>query len=187
SIAASLSGVSNIAATVNPDGTLKIDAAEGYSFAFSEDSSGALAVLGVNTFFTGKDANDIAVRAALHDQPGLLAAGLTVAGEPDDGAAVRGILALRDQANQALGGQSINDSWISAAADVGANAASAANRADATRLVRESLDAQRQSLSGVSIDEESINLLNFQRQYQGAARFISVVDEMTQTLLSIVG
>jgi len=53
--------------------------------------------------------------------------------------------------------------------------------------VRESLDAQRQSLSGVSIDEESINLLNFQRQYQGAARFISVVDEMTQTLLSIVG
>ncbi len=41
--------------------------------------------------------------------------------------------------------------------------------------------------SGVSIDEESINLLNYQRQYQGAARYISVIDEMTQTLLSLVG
>jgi flagellar hook-associated protein 1 FlgK len=38
----------------------------------------------------------------------------------------------------------------------------------------------------VSIDEESINLLNFQRQYQGAARFISVIDQLTQELLNIV-
>ena len=65
--------------------------------------------------------------------------------------------------------------------------ATAANRADATRLVRESLDAQRQAVSGVSLDEESINLLNYQRQYQGAARFISVIDELTQTLLGLVG
>jgi flagellar hook-associated protein 1 FlgK len=38
----------------------------------------------------------------------------------------------------------------------------------------------------VSIDEESINLLQFQRMYQGAARLISVADEMTQTLINLI-
>lgn len=187
SIAAALDGIDNISASVQPDGTIKIDAGEGYDFSFSEDSSGALAVLGLNTFFTGSDANDIAVRGVLHTQPGLLATGRVVAGEPDDNAAARAILGLRDSANESLGGRSILNSWLDAAQNVGANSATAANRADATRLVRESLDAQRQAVSGVSLDEESINLLNYQRQYQGAARFISVIDELTQTLLGLVG
>jgi flagellar hook-associated protein 1 FlgK len=40
-------------------------------------------------------------------------------------------------------------------------------------------------VSGVSLDEESINLLTFQRQFQAAARFISVIDETLQVLLSL--
>ena len=44
-------------------------------------------------------------------------------------------------------------------------------------LVKESLYAQIQATSGVSLDEESINLLTFQRQFQAAARFITVIDE----------
>lgn len=187
SIAASLDGIENISASVNPDGTLRINADSGYTMSFSEDSSGALAVLGVNTYFTGSDAGDIGVREALYTAPGLLAAGLSVAGQPSDNGAALGILGLRDQTNEDLGGQSITGAWISAAQDVGARTAEAGNRSDASRLVRESLDAQRSALSGVSIDEESINLLNYQRQYQGAARFITVVDELTQTLLSLVG
>jgi flagellar hook-associated protein FlgK len=37
----------------------------------------------------------------------------------------------------------------------------------------------------VSIDEESINLLMFQRQYQAAAKYISIIDETLKTLLAI--
>lgn len=44
----------------------------------------------------------------------------------------------------------------------------------------------RGAISGVSADEETLNLIQFQRQYQAAARFINIVDEMLQTLLSIV-
>ena len=43
-----------------------------------------------------------------------------------------------------------------------------------------------QAVSGVSLDEEVINLLTFQRQFQAAARFIAVIDETLQTLLSII-
>ena len=51
--------------------------------------------------------------------------------------------------------------------------------------MRANLDAQSQSVSGVSIDEEAIDLMTLQRQFQAAARFITVIDEAMQTLLSI--
>ena len=58
-------------------------------------------------------------------------------------------------------------------------------KAETARVVREGLDGQAQALSGVSIDEESINLLMFQRQYQAAAKYISIIDETLKTLLAI--
>ena len=45
--------------------------------------------------------------------------------------------------------------------------------------------AQRDSISGVSIDEEAINLLQYQKAFEAAARFLKVADEMTQTILSL--
>ena len=56
---------------------------------------------------------------------------------------------------------------------------------ESSRLVRANLDAQSQAVSGVSIDEEAIDLMTLQRQFQAAARFITVIDEAMQTLLSI--
>jgi flagellar hook-associated protein 1 FlgK len=181
-----INAVPNLGATINANGTLSINAANGYDFSFSEDSSGALAVLGINTYFTGTDAASINVRQELVDQPTLLAAGRVVGGEPNDNGTAMAITMLQDQALDELGGSTIRSAWSDAAQQVGIRTAAAATRADATRLVRESLESQHLAVSGVSIDEESINLITFQRQYEGAARFISVVDELTQTLISIL-
>jgi flagellar hook-associated protein 1 FlgK len=186
SIASDLNAVPNLSARLNPDGTLNIQAAAGFQVSFSEDSSGVLAVLGVNTYFTGRDASDIDVRAELQSTPGLLATGQVVAGQPSDNGAALAIAGLRTTANPDLGGQSILGAWRDTAQKVGAEASAASGRAQSAGLVRQNLEAQRAAISGVSLDEESINLLNYQRQYQGAARFITVVDEMTQTLLAMV-
>lgn len=186
SLASDLDGIANLSARVNADGTLRIDADPGFEVRFGEDTSGVLAVLGVNTYFTGKDALDIDVRAELVSTPGLLATGGFKDGQPVDNLTSLSVAGLRDASNTALGGKSISGSWIDAAQSVGQSAAAASNRADASKLVRENLESQRSAVSGVSLDEESINLLAFQRQYQGAARFISAVDELTQTLLSII-
>lgn len=181
-----LNAIPNLSASINANGTLSIDAANGYDFSFSEDSSGVLAVLGINTYFTGTDAATISVRQELIDQPTLLAAGRVIGGEPNDNGTAMAITMLQDQALDELGGSTIRSAWSDAAQQVGIRTAAAATRADATRLVRESLESQHLAVSGVSIDEESINLITFQRQYEGAARFISVVDELTQTLMSIL-
>jgi len=45
--------------------------------------------------------------------------------------------------------------------------------------------AQRDAVSGVSLDEEAINLLQYQKSYEAAARFLKVADDMTQTILSL--
>lgn len=185
-IVSQLNGVANVTASVGADGKLRIDADSGFSFEFSEDSSGALAVLGVNTYFTGSSASDIDVRQSLVDNPELLVAGSLKGQDRTDNGTALAIVGLRDQANAALGGRSITQSWIDAAQQVGSNAAAAINRAEATTLVRENLEAQRAAVSGVSLDEESINLLAFQQQYQGAARFISAVNDLTQELLALV-
>ena len=59
-------------------------------------------------------------------------------------------------------------------------------KTETTAIVRGSLNAQLQSASGVSLDEESINLLTYQRQFQAAARFITVIDEALQILIGLV-
>ena len=48
-------------------------------------------------------------------------------------------------------------------------------------------DGARDSASGVSIDEEMTNMLMYQRAYEGAARVMTAVDEMLDTLVNRVG
>jgi flagellar hook-associated protein 1 len=46
---------------------------------------------------------------------------------------------------------------------------------------------QRQSVSGVSLDEEMTNLITFQRGYQASARTLTAMDEMLDTLINHTG
>ena len=63
-----------------------------------------------------------------------------------------------------------------------------ANRTyDNQNLLIQQLKKHRDSVSGVSLDEEMANLLKFQHAYEGCARFITAVDEMIDTLVNRMG
>lgn len=49
------------------------------------------------------------------------------------------------------------------------------------------LQAQRESVSGVNVDEEMVQLIHYQRGFQAAARFLTTVDELIDTLINGVG
>lgn len=181
-IRVAINNIDGITATFDPSGRLEIAAAPGFEFSFSEDSSGALATLGVNTYFEGTDASDIAVREDVTVMLGRLAPDGSFSA--NENANLLG--KLGEQAVEALGGQSISKFWSIQTQDVAVLASSARTKADSAFLVRQSLEGQRASISGVSIDEESINLLTYQRQYQGAAQIITTAQQMFDTLLTLV-
>lgn len=180
-IRAQLDSIDGINASFDPAGRLVIATEPGYSFAFEKDTSGVLAVMGVNSFFTGTDASNIGVREGVEVMLGRMDGEKFVANST-----AKLIGELGDKASSGLGELSISKFWGQHTQDIGSKTASARNKANAATLIRESLDAQRASVSGVSIDEESINLLSYQRQYQGAAQVISTAQEMFDTLLALV-
>ena len=169
--------------TLNPDGTFTLEAASGQSIAFSEDSSGFLAALGVNTFFSGTNGVDIGVNKAILSESSLLASGSDFA-VGSNGTALK-MTELRDKTMTNLSGRSLREFWESGVNNLAVRTSAANTRLEGAAVVTESLYAQNQAISGVSLDEEAIDLLSYQRQFQAAARFISVIDETLQSLLSI--
>ena len=170
-------------ASITADNTLRLDANAGYELSFANDTSGVLAGLGINSIFGGYDAKTIEINSQVLADPRLLAVARDHVPGSNGGALA--IAALSTNPIEALGGRSIRGFWTASTTELGVRAEAANNRAESTALVRESLDSQIQALSGVSIDEESINMLAFQRQFQAAARFITAIDETIQQLLRL--
>ena len=185
SLVAQLNAVAGVTASVTTDGRLRIQAdSPDIEITFSDDSSGALAALGINTFFTGEGGYDIAVSTTVRDNQAYVAVAQGhVAGDNRNALA---IAALADRPLDDLGGGSLTELWSRGIEDQAVRLSQARQQVETETAVVESLSAQQQALSGVNTDEEAINLLAFQRAYQGSARFLTVVDELMQTLLSIL-
>ena len=183
SLKASLAGINGVNATI-ASGKLSIAAASpGVEISFSQDGSGALASLGINNFYTGSNARDIAVNQAVASQPSLLAAAKN--GAPGDNQTALAIAALEGQPVASLKGASLKDSYQALVNGIATSTAAAKTNAEASKSITDTLQAQRDALSGVSIDEEAVNLLKQQRAFQAAAKLITSVDEMMKTLLAM--
>ncbi len=183
---AAIGAIPGLSASFTPEGKLQVTAAAGFDFSFSDDTSGAVATLGLNSFFTGTSAADIGVRDDLRNDSSQLTAGRMINGALVENGTALAVAGLQDQGIAALGGLTIQDHWRDTFQAVGSASATAQVQAGAAGVVRQNLEAQRAGVSGVSVDEESINLLDFQRQCQAAARVISVADQLTQTLMELV-
>jgi flagellar hook-associated protein 1 FlgK len=70
---------------------------------------------------------------------------------------------------------------------LGVEAQAAGRRVQIQDNILSQVDAARESESGVSLDEEMTNMLAFQKAYEGAARFVSAIDQMLDTLINRTG
>ncbi len=71
--------------------------------------------------------------------------------------------------------------------DLGSRARDARVFDEAGQAVLTQLEAQREAVSGVNLDEEMVQLLQYQRGFEAAARFVNVVDGLIDTLINRVG
>ena len=70
---------------------------------------------------------------------------------------------------------------------IGVASTTAQSQSTNQAVIVDQLQRQRQQTSGVSLDEEATHLIQYQRSYQAAARVISVVDGMLDTLINHTG
>jgi flagellar hook-associated protein 1 FlgK len=70
---------------------------------------------------------------------------------------------------------------------LGVEAQTANRRVDIQTNILAQLDAAREAEAGVNLDEEMTSMLAYQRAYEGAARFVTAVDQMLDTLINRVG
>jgi len=183
--------VSGVNAAVTSDRRLAFTAEAGFSFTFGhdgqthrEDTSHVLAALGINTFFSGTDASNIAVADVIRADPDLLgAASVFLSGDGSNASRLAGL----DSATSArLPGASLMEFYGKIANSVAVAASSANANVEAAGAILSSLTAQKESISGVNLDEEAISLLKFERAFQGAARFVTVVDDLLGELVSLI-
>lgn len=185
-IASAINAITGLSASIGGDGRLSIAATQGTTFTFGEDSSGVLATLGINSYFTGTDATDIAVSDRLAANPLALMTGRYIDGTFHENGTSLAIADLQDEGLDAFGGQSAGAFWRTSVQKLSVQTGSARVIAASTTLVRDGLESQRLAMSGVDTDEEALSLIQYQRAYQGAARIIQTTNEMLDTLLSLI-
>lgn len=135
-------------------------------------------------FFEGTNAGDIRVNAALLNDPSLLQASGDATAVGDNSVAVT-IGQLANKRHASLSGQTFSQNFGQAVAALGQNLNTVNDLLANQNIVETMLRRQRDSVSGVSLDEEMTDLLRFQRAYQASAKLISAVDEMLEIVMSI--
>jgi flagellar hook-associated protein 1 len=136
------------------------------------------------SFFSGSDAATMSVNPNLSNDPSLVqAAG--VSGAAGDGSIALSVARLAKQANATLNNQTFGNAYGQMVTNLG-NALSGVNDQVANHgVVTSMLAKQRDSVSGVSMEEEMTNLMTFQKAYQASAQIISTVNAMLDVLVNL--
>jgi flagellar hook-associated protein 1 FlgK len=114
----------------------------------------------------------------------IAAAGVNEVG---DNTVAKSLANLRDALVLEGNSATLIDSWSHLAFRVGRDTRAAVDGLKAQNDIVEQIDALRDAVSGVSLDEEAVQMIKFQRAYEANARFFSTVDETLSILFSIVG
>jgi flagellar hook-associated protein 1 FlgK len=102
-------------------------------------------------------------------------------GTQGDNANALAMANIQDQA--VVNGETATDFYSNLVSTVGNDVSSATDEQEAVGLVLTQLQNQRSDISGVSLDEEAANLIQYQRAYEAAARVVSTIDELTNTVI----
>lgn len=182
-VRAAIDSFDGVSASITTDGRLKLDADADFELRFGDDTSGVLAALGINTFFTGSDSLTIGINEVIAGNPDLFAAGQ--GGGPSDNRNALLLAEVLDAGQDSLGGASVNDFYNSIISSVSQGAAAEQATAQGLQTYVDSLNAQRDQYSGVSLDEEAVRMIEFQQAFAASARVIQTVDELFQILVGL--
>lgn len=142
-----------------------------------------------NDFFSGtvgQEAATIDVTAAIKaDVSKIAAAGVT--GAPGDSDNANLIAALQFKLAMTGNTVTMDDFYRGVISTLGSTGQQAQRQADNQMLLTQHVEQARQSISGVSLDEEATAMIKYQRAYEGAARMVTTIDQMLDTIINRMG
>ncbi len=139
-----------------------------------------------NDFFSGSSASDIAVDSNIVSDVNTIAAAGSSGGVPGDNSNAIAIADLQNQLLMSSNTATFDDYYNSLVSDVGVAVQEATTTFDHQSLMVTQLDNYRQSVSGVNLDEEMVNLIKYQHAYEAAAKLISTLDNMMNYLMDTI-
>lgn len=114
-----------------------------------------------------------------------IAAADNAGGVPGNNVNALALVALQNKSISALGSATMGQYYAVTASGIGASAQQAANNLDAQQLIQQQLQAHWAETSGVSLDEELVNMMKYQRAFQATSKIITMTDELMQTILTL--
>jgi flagellar hook-associated protein 1 len=147
-------------------------------------------------FFTltaGQEAQTIDLSKEVKDDASNIAAAAST-GRPGDSNTAAAIAALQFSLvmdstgyNATSGNGSIEDFYRGFISTLGATSQGAEREATNQGILVQHVDQGRQSISGTSLDEEATTMIKYQRAYEAAARMITTLDQMLETIINRMG
>ena len=140
-------------------------------------------------FFTalaGSEASTIAVASAVAADVANIAAASSP-DAPGDASNALAIASIQQQKVMGGGSMSIGGFYQALISQLGVDVSNAHSMAANQELLVQHLSECKEEESGVSLDEESIDLIRYQRAYQAAARVITIIDETLDLVINRMG
>jgi flagellar hook-associated protein 1 len=171
--------LSNLQTSVNTLATQLISQVNGiYSSGYDLNGN-----TGAN-FFTGTDASDIAVNSTVANDPDSIQAS-GAAGNAGDNSVMLALAQLANTKVSGLNNQTFSQNWAQTVGGLGDSISSVNSQLSDSSSVTQMLQTQRDSVSGVSIDEEMTNLMQYQKTYEASAELVSTVNQMLETVINM--
>ena len=134
---------------------------------------------------SGVTAGSISLATAVERSAEAIAAGRS--GASGDNSLALDLAGLGEKELAGLDGRTAGEFYATFVAGIGREVRDARQGSTASQALLDSADAWRQSVSGISVEEEMVKLVAQQEAYQAAARLVGVVDDMMQEVLRIIG
>jgi flagellar hook-associated protein 1 FlgK len=135
-------------------------------------------------FFTSSGVTAKSILVSLTDGK-KVAASDSAAGVPGNNVNALALGNLQHKSITALGSVTLNTYYQTTVSDVGSAAQQASQDLEAQQNLQDQLDAQWSQISGVSLDEELVHMLTFQRAFEASSKVVVMADELMQTILTL--
>jgi len=148
------------------------------------DTSGLLSAIGINTFFSGSSAKDIAVCSDISATPRRIATSLGA--DITDNANAFRMAGLKDEAISSLNSMTPGEFYRRLVSKTGQQISIKQIREDNIELIIQNLANQKSDISSVDINEEAAQMLVFEQMYHAMAKYISAIQSTISNLIDIV-